>query len=230
MTHNRIVHLLSDLELAVFLLFDWSSAVFDIREQFPLNPQTTIDVAKRLGIKHPAYRGVLQVMTTDFLIDVVADNEKLTPQAISAKYESDLEDERVIEKLEIERRFWKSEEVEWFSITEKDIPKRLVANIRWIAPHINSYNLNANTRMEVFHRILRDFDSNPNEKIATLLREIDKTQGERPGTYLQYFRHLAAQNAFSWEMTKYSHRSLDAKNINISEYWQNNEIVYVHSK
>ncbi len=34
-THGRIVHLLSDLELAAFLLYDWASIVVDIREQFP---------------------------------------------------------------------------------------------------------------------------------------------------------------------------------------------------
>ncbi|WP_431065469.1 hypothetical protein [Methylotuvimicrobium sp.] len=73
LTHNRIVHILSDLELAVFLLFDWNTSVTDIREQFPLNPEATIDIAKRLGIKHPAYKGILQVMTTDFLIDMEID-------------------------------------------------------------------------------------------------------------------------------------------------------------
>ena len=34
-THGRIVHLLSDLELAVFSIVDWNVSVIDIREQFP---------------------------------------------------------------------------------------------------------------------------------------------------------------------------------------------------
>ncbi len=33
---ERVHHLLSDLELAVFLVFEWTSYVTDIREQFPL--------------------------------------------------------------------------------------------------------------------------------------------------------------------------------------------------
>lgn len=34
---QRVHHLLSNLELYVFLILDWSSFVQDIREQFPLN-------------------------------------------------------------------------------------------------------------------------------------------------------------------------------------------------
>ena len=51
---KRIHHLLSDLELATFLLFDWSESVLDIREQFPLIRDDTRIIAQREGIKHPA--------------------------------------------------------------------------------------------------------------------------------------------------------------------------------
>ena len=34
---QRVHHLLSNLELYVFLILDWSNSVQDIREQFPLN-------------------------------------------------------------------------------------------------------------------------------------------------------------------------------------------------
>ena len=33
---KRTHHLLSDLELAIFLLFEWNERISDIREQFPL--------------------------------------------------------------------------------------------------------------------------------------------------------------------------------------------------
>jgi len=69
---KRIHHLLSDLELATFLLFDWSESVLDIREQFPLIRDDTRIIAQREGIKHPSAQGVDLVMTTDFLIDAQA--------------------------------------------------------------------------------------------------------------------------------------------------------------
>ena len=105
MTHGRVVHLMSDLELAVFLLFDWALSVNDIREQYALNPEKTIDIARRLGIKHPVAKDVIHVMTTDLLIDIKKDG-KIVNQAISVKHRDELEERRVIEKLELEHRYW----------------------------------------------------------------------------------------------------------------------------
>jgi hypothetical protein len=228
LTHNRVVHLLSDLELAAFLLFDWQSAVTDIREQFPLNPETTIDIAKRLGIKHPAYKGVLQVMTTDFLVDFNFDGQH-SCQAISVKYAESLEDERTIEKQELERRYWENEGIEWFIFTEHEVPATLVKNIRWLAPHMHSYDLSERERICVFERITQVLEANVEEKLAVPLKELDEKFGLDIGSHLQYFRHLAAQNAFQWDIHSQLHTSLKAKDIAISDYWLANEVTYVHA-
>ncbi len=228
LTHNRIVHLLSDLELAAFLLFDWEKAVIDIREQFPLNPEATLSIAKRLGIKHPAYQGVIQVMTTDLLVDFNSDGQHLS-KAISVKYAQDLEDERTIEKLELERRFWEGEGIEWFIFTEHEVPVHFVKNIRWLAPHMHSYDLDDSQRMFVFESILRMLEASPEEKLPVLLSDLDQKQGLERGTNLKYFRHLAAQNAFQWDMQNYQHTSLKAKNIIASEYWLGKDAQYVHA-
>ena len=228
LTHNRIVHLLSDLELAAFLLFDWEKAVIDIREQFPFNPEATLSIAKRLGIKHPAYQGVIQVMTTDLLVDFNSDGQHLS-KAISVKYAQDLEDERTIEKLELERRFWEGEGIEWFIFTEHEVPVHFVKNIRWLAPHMHSYDLDDSQRMFVFESILQMLEACPEEKLPVLLSELDQKQGLERGTNLKYFRHLAAQNAFQWDMQNYQHTSLKAKNIIASEYWLGKDAQYVHA-
>lgn len=99
--------MLSDLELSTFLLFDWDLSVTDIKEQFPLDPEKTAKISERLGIRHPAVSGVTQVMTTDFLLDTL-ENNKVVQVAISVKYSDELEDARVIEKQELERRYWES--------------------------------------------------------------------------------------------------------------------------
>ena len=228
LTHNRIVHLLSDLELAAFLIFDWQHSVIDIREQFPLNPEATISIAKRLGIKHPAYRGVIQVMTTDLLVDFNLGGQHLS-KAISVKYAQDLEDERTIEKLELERRFWEGEGIEWFIFTEHEVPVLFVKNIRWLAPHMHSYDLAEQQRMFVFESILRMLEASPEEKLAVVLSELDQKQGLERGTNQNYFRHLVAQNAFQWDMQNYQHTNLKAKNILASEYWLGKDAQYVHA-
>src|SRR5699024_7924192 len=66
---GRVHHLLSDLKHADVLCLEWESSVLDIREQFPLLPSDTRQIAIDSGIKHPVIRGVDQVMSTDFLVD-----------------------------------------------------------------------------------------------------------------------------------------------------------------
>lgn len=228
LTHNRVVHLLSDLELAAFLWFDWQLKVTDIREQFPLNPEATIDISKRLGIKHPAYKGVLQVMTTDLLVDLEIDGKHLS-QAISVKYAEDLEDERTIEKQELERRYWENEGVDWFIFTEHEVPITSIKNIRWLAPHMHSYSLEESERIAVFESIAQALDAGSDEKLPVPLLALDKKYGLSPGTHLQYFRHLAAQHAFQWDLHNQPHTNLKAKDISMSRYWLGEDANYVYA-
>jgi TnsA endonuclease N terminal len=53
---NREHHLFSKLELHYFYILDWSSIVSDIREQFPLDLDETLAIAKQLGISHPNHQ------------------------------------------------------------------------------------------------------------------------------------------------------------------------------
>lgn len=50
---GRKHHLLSDLELRARLIYDWSDAVTDIREQFPLDRDDTRRIASAMGVAHP---------------------------------------------------------------------------------------------------------------------------------------------------------------------------------
>lgn len=228
-THGRIVHLLSDLELAAFLLFDWDESVTDIREQFPLSPDKTIDIANRLGIKHPAARGVKQVMTTDLLIDLKIDGQ-ISTQAISIKYRQDLEDARVIEKQEIEKRYWETEQIEFFIFTENEVPRTLIQNIKWLIPHIHSFDLQKAVQRQVFDQILYAIETYPGDKIANVMKLLDENQNKPTGSYLSYLRHLLAQRAFYWDMNRIDHRSLKTSNLTASEYWLSGEQEYVYAK
>ena len=63
---KRTHHLLSGLELAVFLLFEWHSNTEDIQEQFPLDLKVTKHIADSVGIKHPSQRGELITIAIGF--------------------------------------------------------------------------------------------------------------------------------------------------------------------
>lgn len=226
---KRIVHLLSDLELAAFLLFDWSRQTVDIREQFPLAPDKTIEIAKRIGVKHPAYQGVYQVMTTDLLIDLER-NGKNSVQAICIKYKEDLENPRVIEKLEIERRYWESQSVPWYIFTENEVPIKLLKNIRWLIPHFYSFELDKRQQLEVFQIIHRAISDYPSDKIAVVMRQLDESLNTESGTHLSYLRHLLAQRAFNWDITNILHTSLKTNQLETAQSWINEEALYVYAE
>src|SRR5699024_8526283 len=102
---GRQQEFLSDMERNYFYLTEFSDAVLDIREQFPvLLQEETIVIAEELGIKDPAdpKTGDSIVMSTDFLLSF-ANGQGLFEVAHSIKMKDKLLEERVLEKFEIER-------------------------------------------------------------------------------------------------------------------------------
>ena len=111
-------HFLSKLEAKYFYLLEWSNIVVDIREQFPLGHQATFQIAKNAGINYPWERdtGYDSVLTTDFLITIAGQNGCDRTLARTLKYVSDIRSSKgngILEKFEIERRYWKELGVDW---------------------------------------------------------------------------------------------------------------------
>lgn len=131
---HREHHLLSDVEFDLFLLLEWAADVVDIREQFPLDREITVELAKMLGIQHPTYPGtkIPAVLTADFLVTRTTGNSK-TLQAFNAKTASELEStSRSLEKLEIQRTYFSSMGFQHHIVLDSELPKAACRNIEWI--------------------------------------------------------------------------------------------------
>jgi len=128
---QRTHHLLSDLELAVFMILEWHEDTIEIREQFPLRREDTIRLAKISNIAHPSNKGVLQYMSSDFLVN--SSNKERSKFVLQAKYTDAFGEPRTIEKLELERRYWEKKGVPFFLVTEQEIPKIVLQNIEWLS-------------------------------------------------------------------------------------------------
>lgn len=65
---DRVFHFMSKLELQCFYLFEWSDIIIDIREQFPLDLNSTLRIADEKNIRHPVdnVSKFPRVFTTDF--------------------------------------------------------------------------------------------------------------------------------------------------------------------
>lgn len=196
---GRIHHLLSNIERSYFYFLEWSENVIDIREQFPLDRVDTLDIANKKGIEHPKEdtTDTYIPMTTDFLVTLKREN-KITVVARSIKPFSQIEDERTVEKLEIEREYWEKKGIEWALVTEKDIPKPFAKNIQWFHPFIS---LEDPDEKKLAYRLLsyvgKQEDSN------TLFNVCNKFEEDyllEPGSALNFLRYLLANKLVSLNM------------------------------
>ncbi len=132
--HGRSVQLLSAGEEMYYYYIRWDDAVQDIREQFPLDLETTNKIAAQFGIRHP--RGT---MTTDMLVTYPADRYvaySVKDKREDVDYELAKTDEdrkraiRTAEKLFVEKYYWTELGVEWKLVFKEDLNPVFVDNIR----------------------------------------------------------------------------------------------------
>lgn len=187
---NRIHQLLSDLEFYYFCLLEWADNVIDIREQFPLNRELTLNIAETKGIKHPTdpKTNTPIVMTTDFFI-TVRKKDELRYLVRTIKYENELNSERQIEKFEIERAYWEDQGVSWGIVTEKEIPVTVVDNIKWV--HKSYFDEDANDK-EINNQLLYAL-SRQEGSIISALNEFDEEYKLEKGTALSIFKWMLAR-------------------------------------
>ncbi len=133
---GRLHHLMSDLETYYFYLLEWSDLVIDIKEQFPLlELEAAQTIALDMGVEYPTDKESKfpYVLTTDFMITIRHDHQTYTT-ARTIKPSEELNKPRVIEKFEIERRYWTAKGVDWGIVTEKEIPMVFAKNIEYLHP------------------------------------------------------------------------------------------------
>ena len=203
---KRVHHLLSNLELSYFYVLEWSPIVFDIREQYPLLPlEETLAIAEQCGIRHPTDPKTQEpvVMTTDFFISV-PQSIKVIEQARTLKTAKDLQSQRTIEKLEIERRYWQGRDIDWGIVTEREIPEALAKNVEWVHPFFETEDLSSFLQYEI-NRITTALTlkiAKDNAPLADIAAECDNLLGLEPGTSLSVSRHLLANRRWLVDMNR----------------------------
>jgi len=197
---NRTHHLMSNNELYYFFLLDWDDTVTDIREQFPMNVSQTIDIAIYSGIKHPcdAKSGFPFVMTSDFMITTT---QGLIVRTI--KMSQELENKRVLEKLEIERRYWKEKGIDWRLVTEREINVQKAKNVEWLhsSKKLQGIPYEAETIRSILETITMLYHET-DDSILNICRHVDSIYAVESGTGLSLFKHLASNKQLTFDMTE----------------------------
>lgn len=154
---GRVHHLMSNNELAYFYILDWSDKVTDIQEQYPLfDIDCAVKIAAQAGIKYPtdSVSGYPYILTCDFMITTITGIKART-----IKMTSELSNARILEKLEIERRYWLAHGIDWKIVTEREIPYKKAKNIEWLYTAYGSGIFEFPQAQDMMLQILNNGDS-----------------------------------------------------------------------
>jgi hypothetical protein len=207
---GRVHHVLSKLEKKYFYILEWSKIVVDIREQYPLLPlDDTLALAKHYAFDHPAVPNKEDpktldpvVMTTDFLITLMRDDKRIE-QARTVKYVADLQSPIVLQKLEIERRYWEARQINWGIVTEHDIPHVLADNVELLYPYryLDEDSRYSQRELCSVATVLTKSVRESPLSLRHLALDCDSTLGFEPGTSLSVAYFLIAKRC--WELDMY---------------------------
>ena len=215
---QRTHHLLSDLELAAFFLFEWNPRTIDIREQYPLDLEQTLEIAERIKIPHPKVGKYHQIMTSDFLVDT--HNLKSPKFAVQVKYSSALDDPRTIEKIEIERQYWKQQNVPFYIFTEHQVPLIVSQNIQWLYSSLSTMEFSEQSTLDKLSFYAEIFKNNKCKKINELARFIDQKYLFEMGQSLREIRDLLALRYFTFDL------NISFKDLKTDQIQLTNMVVY----
>ena len=191
---ERVVHLLSDIEEDTFLPFDGAAQVIDVREQFPLPRDETLELALTHGLRHPRADGVLVVMTTDMLVDFI-DGRQV---AVSVKPAGELSNRNTIAKLEIERLYWERMGVAWHLVTEREIEEGSRINnqqlVEWrfldgCEDGEEHWDARAAALLGPLAKVLRGAGR---PRVIDAIKRVEARNGWKPGDGLSALRRLLA--------------------------------------
>jgi len=199
---KRIHHLQSDNQLRLFLLLEWNDIVKNIEENVELKDlEITIDNVEDLRLDKFSDKetGQLYQLHTNFLVTTKRDNVE-EHVAISVKALSEIERRTVIEKMEIERRFWKNKSIPFYVVTEKEINKQLVDNIKWVRETLIDKSIES--KRELAEHLYYFLQENKQKKSNDVLAEFDDSVGTKKGTALFIFRYLIGIKEIAVDMEK----------------------------
>jgi hypothetical protein len=202
---GRTHHFLSNLEFSYFYALEWSPIVSDIREQYPLPIEETLEIAKQCNISHPINSDTQKsnAMTTDFVV-TIRQNIGIVNQARTLKYCEELQKPRVLEKLEIERRYWELRNISWGIVTEREIPDVLVENVKWLHKTFHASDLSPLSERDIYQitALLTKGVIQEKASLKDIAAECDERLGLEIGDSLSVARHLIANRKWLIDMNQ----------------------------
>lgn len=190
---RRIIHVLSRLEYLYFRRLELSPCVIEFYEQFVLPIDVTLHIAADKGWKHPRDNrtGEDVPMTSDFVIHTIDGCMDVRTIKPAGK----LTDERVEQKLTIERIYWEDfgGATSYKSVSEIQMSATLDANIAWFWKKRDESSLSSNAlhHLETATTLIRALLLDQGATLSEAAAHIDSAFATI-GVGTEILRHLLA--------------------------------------
>ncbi len=197
MLHDRVMHLMSDLERNAVLFFERDPRVLDLREQYPLDREITRAIARELGTRHPRdpATGTDIVMTTDLLVTFNNGRGSRSTRAFSVKPAGELLDHRIVIKQEMERRYWERLGIVWRPLLDTTLRRREYFNaVLWAREWFRFPTKDASV-LASWARRCASVEAELMDAVGTLgdvVRSLSAGPDMNAGEVLSSLRHLVA--------------------------------------
>lgn len=148
---GRTMHLLSQNEMYAYYLLRWDDHVTDIREQFPLDKETTTEIAERFGFNPVQYGKT--TLTTDMLVTYDDDYDHGL-RAYSIKNDPESLSVRAKERLLIEKQYWMEKGVPFLIWFKGDLDIQKANNLRTLYPYYKAETLRPGNQDDLIRHLI----------------------------------------------------------------------------
>lgn len=218
---GRVHHFLSDNETRYFYLCEWSDAVIDIREHYPLMDlyeMTDIlddDLVKKLMDRKTS---TPHILTSTFLITIKNDEGQERQFARNIKEARDFEKNSVIERYEVIRRYWHQKCIPWSLVSSSEINAVRAKNIEWlhVARRLSDWGY-SDQQIVGESQLLVELLSGGQGTIKNVIERFDNQFSGEVGKGLLLFKHLLATKRIKLDMDKPIDLNHSAKSIELVE-------------
>lgn len=222
---NRMHHFFSNVQLQYFYLLEWDNNVSDIRENYPL-----LDLRDVVGESDLRLDKFVDkesktpfIFTTTFLITLKNADNNQSYAARSIKYASELSKKLTLEKLEIERRYWKAKGIDWAIVTNKEINNVKAKNIEWLHSSMlkdESIYSNKDEYLELGSSLLYRLMQNRELSINKVVLSFEEDYGLQKGNGLALFKGLLAEKMIAIDMNKVFNLNEKCMSLTYNKDWR----------
>lgn len=204
---QRVIHLLSDLQLYYWYLLEFDEQVIDVREQYPLLDFHELNIQMDKGLEKKLFNvktNVPHVFIVSFLITRVDHNNNQFYEARVIKTSSELEKKATVERLELISRYFQTKNIDFGIVTEKEVNKQLARNIGWF---LTAYDLQDYPELMGNLEFLKTdminlLSSNTEKTFQSVFTRLERSYQLNEGMGLILFKHLVATKLITMDMSK----------------------------